>query len=286
MIRRRSGFTLIELLVVIAIIAILAAILFPVFAQARAAARKTTCISNNKQIALGVLMYAQDFDETLPFCSNNGALNIPRVDWYDAIEPYVKAGAGTELTPPPNGFPRKQAPFWICPDFANRSIPMAPGDPTPFTAAANTYDPARGYAANNNLMPYFNRSHPDPYKIFPAMSFPGSTHSLVEIQAAAQVVLVAHSLGSSAVGGDDCFSGCTSTGFDDGMPPGISVGAGNPARYCAGRYRHNGGSVYALADGHAKWFKSPGTSWRATSMQGAAYMKSMAPNASVWFRED
>lgn len=65
-IRSQKGFTLIELLVVIAIIAILAAILFPVFAQAKAAAKKTTCISNNKQIALATMMYANDYDDHLP----------------------------------------------------------------------------------------------------------------------------------------------------------------------------------------------------------------------------
>src|SRR5881227_1269953 len=63
--RKTRGFTLIELLVVIAIIAILAAILFPVFAQAREAARKTSCISNLKQLMLGWLMYSQDYDERL-----------------------------------------------------------------------------------------------------------------------------------------------------------------------------------------------------------------------------
>ena len=60
------GFTLIELLVVIAIISILAAILFPVFAKAREKARQAACMSNEKQLALGVLMYAQDNDEVLP----------------------------------------------------------------------------------------------------------------------------------------------------------------------------------------------------------------------------
>jgi len=71
-VRRDRGFTLIELLVVIAIIAILAAILFPVFARAREAARKATCISNLKQIALAAIMYAQDYDEVLPIACATG----------------------------------------------------------------------------------------------------------------------------------------------------------------------------------------------------------------------
>jgi prepilin-type N-terminal cleavage/methylation domain-containing protein len=64
--RNQNGFTLIELLVVIAIIAILAAILFPVFAQARAKARAISCLSNVKQIGLGFAMYVQDYDEQTP----------------------------------------------------------------------------------------------------------------------------------------------------------------------------------------------------------------------------
>ena len=73
----KPGFTLIELLVVIAIIAILAAILFPVFAQAREKARQTSCLSNTKQLTLGLLMYVQDYDETWPRnddCINNGTV--------------------------------------------------------------------------------------------------------------------------------------------------------------------------------------------------------------------
>src|SRR5580658_5363100 len=94
----KRGFTLIELLVVIAIIAILAAILFPVFAQARAQARKTTCLSNNKQVGLALLMYDQDYDEVLPLLfvrssSTNPQDFIPGAtqDWHNLIQPYTKS---------------------------------------------------------------------------------------------------------------------------------------------------------------------------------------------------
>ena len=84
---RKSGFTLIELLVVIAIIAILAAILFPVFARAREKARGNTCLSNIKQLTLGFLMYANDYDERFPGCLS-GWYNLPT--WRSAIYPYTK----------------------------------------------------------------------------------------------------------------------------------------------------------------------------------------------------
>lgn len=70
---RQKGFTLIELLVVIAIIAILAAILFPVFAQARDSARQSSCLSNTKQVGIAAMMYAQDYDESFPRFDNNGS---------------------------------------------------------------------------------------------------------------------------------------------------------------------------------------------------------------------
>ncbi len=90
---QRRGFTLIELLVVIAIIAILAAILFPVFARAREQARMTTCTSNFKQYSNAFLMYIQDYDETLPMWSTNekfrpGELNI--TTWDLLLQTYIK----------------------------------------------------------------------------------------------------------------------------------------------------------------------------------------------------
>src|SRR5687767_3138604 len=89
---RRRAFTLIELLVVIAIIAILAAILFPVFAQAREKARQTQCLSNMKQIALAGTMYAQDYDGNfVPTYQYDVAADVNNLRWwYDMINPYTK----------------------------------------------------------------------------------------------------------------------------------------------------------------------------------------------------
>ncbi|MFW5867604.1 MAG: DUF1559 domain-containing protein [Armatimonadota bacterium] len=85
---RSKGFTLIELLVVIAIIAILAAILFPVFARARDKARQASCQSNLKQIGLAIQMYVQDYDETMP--GYHSSVFGSRVQgWYDLMEPYT-----------------------------------------------------------------------------------------------------------------------------------------------------------------------------------------------------
>jgi len=111
---RRAGFTLIELLVVIAIIAILAAILFPVFAKAREKARQTSCLSNFKQQSLGFMMYAQDWDEYLPMCKTQG----PAPDgtggtwWYPLqVMPYVK-----------------NEQIWACPSMSEPSLNKAGAD--------------------------------------------------------------------------------------------------------------------------------------------------------------
>lgn len=97
--RAHHAFTLIELLVVIAIIAILASILFPVFAQAREKARQSTCLSNMRQIGLGLRMYSQDYDETYPLVNNDSWYTY---DWVllRSTEPYIKNKA-----------------VWSCPNF-------------------------------------------------------------------------------------------------------------------------------------------------------------------------
>jgi prepilin-type N-terminal cleavage/methylation domain-containing protein/prepilin-type processing-associated H-X9-DG protein len=110
--QRRKGFTLIELLVVIAIIAILAAILFPVFARAREKARENSCLSNIKQITLGVLMYTQDYDGCYPPLVYYGDLgysdNLNKVYWPYIIDPYIASGTTRQWS-------AQNLNLWQCP---------------------------------------------------------------------------------------------------------------------------------------------------------------------------
>ena len=118
---QRRAFTLIELLVVIAIIAILAAILFPVFARAREQARKSSCLSNLKQMGLATQMYVQDYDETLPRYS---VATSPTAYWPNLIDPYVK-----------------NRQIWFCPSY-ERSV-------TNPSANASTYGTNYGIIGKN-----------------------------------------------------------------------------------------------------------------------------------------
>ena len=111
----KKGFTLIELLVVIAIIALLAAILFPVFARARENARKSSCQNNLKNLALGVIQYTQDSDELWP-PTNNASASAP-YGWAGAITPYVKS-----------------VQIFQCPSETNK-----PNNPTPSTTGYTDY---------------------------------------------------------------------------------------------------------------------------------------------------
>lgn len=112
----QKGFTLIELLVVIAIIAILAAILFPVFAQAREKARQISCVSNLRQIGLATMQYVQDYDETFPPREDWGSdPNPPTGPWWAIINPYIKVGINKD-----NAYDQSAAQnFWRCPSDKN-----------------------------------------------------------------------------------------------------------------------------------------------------------------------
>ncbi len=119
--KSQTGFTLIELLVVIAIIAILAAILFPVFAQAREKARGISCLSNGKQMGTAVLMYAQDYDETvLPWLATReypGQTSNERL-WMYKMQPYVKNATFKVGQQTPNG-------MFSCPSWSQMRLQNA-----------------------------------------------------------------------------------------------------------------------------------------------------------------
>ena len=112
--RKAKGFTLIELLVVIAIIAILAAILFPAFAKAREAARRSSCSSNMKQMGIAIMQYSQEYDEKLPAGLND---DTPQLAWAAVIQPYVKS---TKLFACPSN--TKSGTFM---DKTNNTIPFS-----------------------------------------------------------------------------------------------------------------------------------------------------------------
>ena len=273
-IKKRNAFTLIELLVVIAIIAILAAILFPVFAQAREQARKTTCTSNLKQIGLGVLMYAQDYDETFPRANYTVPLGgnpidptLTRVHWYQAVEPYFKVGYNPDHS-------NKAQLTWTCPDY----------DVT--ASQIFGYNPAFSYPWNANLGP---AQAPDTPLDWQA----DTVKTLSYVQYAAQEVLVAEGAGRRVYTyGDD--TGTYEAGYAD-IARDVNIA------WVLGRIRHGGGSNYALTDGHVKFFHAPVPSYTGTfatsgnpangiipiqSNGQVVFRRSFNANANAWFRED
>jgi prepilin-type N-terminal cleavage/methylation domain-containing protein/prepilin-type processing-associated H-X9-DG protein len=150
-----SGFTLIELLVVIAIIAILAAILFPVFGRARENARKSSCQSNMKQIGLGIMQYTQDYDERLPFRTNGSS----RISWRTFIMPYVKSEQ-----------------LFACPSNPNNKTASG-RDKVEDSATAPNSGIMISYASNPNIISNSDKTPP-----------------LAALQQPAQLILVAESL--------------------------------------------------------------------------------------------
>jgi prepilin-type N-terminal cleavage/methylation domain-containing protein/prepilin-type processing-associated H-X9-DG protein len=226
---RRTGFTLIELLVVIAIIAILAAILFPVFARAREKARQTACLSNVKQLGLAYMMYLSDYDEVFP--------------------PHVTERTATPGTPDtaearaPFSYKTKLAPY-----VKNDQVfkcPSAPAWPTPAAGQWFTTD----YGNNHNEMYLPGASQQAFYIANPDFGFNDAT-TVGSITYPAQFIM----LGDA--GRSD---GSPSRG---GMYP--QPWAFDNATQARMYGRHNDGANVTYADGHAKWTRVEKT-WRSAT---------------------
>jgi prepilin-type N-terminal cleavage/methylation domain-containing protein/prepilin-type processing-associated H-X9-DG protein len=169
-VRQNRGFTLIELLVVIAIIAILASILFPVFARARDNARRSSCSSNLKQIGLGLLQYTQDYDETLPPSYNTSAGNPLGLDtWMDMTYAYVKS---TQL--------------YFCP-----SDGATPSDANRFRTSTASVLGTTGHRASYGI----NEAYYNSPEFMGPSSEPNSQVTLARLQAPTTTVWIAESFG-------------------------------------------------------------------------------------------
>ncbi len=241
------GFTLIELLVVIAIIAILAAILFPVFAQARDAARKATCISNLKQVGNALTMYVQDYDESLcpvtwgDSCRPSGNPGAGRTDsaydgmasWPIVLQPYAKSiGIYACPSDPVKGGFAKTGSLCYEKQLTSNNWPGAyPG------IAGSNADLRKvlplSYAANY----FLSRTTPTSVNN-PAADLPGGV-SLASINHPSQLFF-ASEVGSGTAG----FAGYY-------IAPGYGNGTGD-TRWQNGK-RHADGRVWLFVDGHAKW---------------------------------
>jgi prepilin-type N-terminal cleavage/methylation domain-containing protein len=270
----KNAFTLIELLVVIAIIAILAAILFPVFAQAREKARQTACLSNMKQIALALVQYVGDYDETMPGASmsvpvstlsNGGDARIP----FDMqLMPYVKNNN-----------------VWTC--LSDHGTRNAPSDTAAYSWYDSSYEPRAIYRSYGYLASIYDAAaQPD---LNTGMStYGGGTaglgrgYILATFDAPSDTVAFAENYASVSSAANNASSyvgavnGATMTNCDIWKLPGpntdtIAPGCTGYASYVPGD-GHFGGGEYVFADGHVKWM-----TWSTARSNDYWYFKRVKP---------
>jgi prepilin-type N-terminal cleavage/methylation domain-containing protein/prepilin-type processing-associated H-X9-DG protein len=212
---RNKGFTLIELLVVIAIIAILAAILFPVFAQARERARAASCLSNTKQIGLASQMYSQDYDEKLVSYYYGGGVNYY---WTYVLHPYTKSWQ-----------------LFVCPSARKISTNTSDAcDPTKIRTDGS--NPTGSYGFNFSQLGYYYLTMND--------------YTLASVTHAAETVMFTEISGLESTSYIDPPSswGTTSTSICEDGQTVKTKGNGR------GRWHFNGTNV-VFVDGHSKWMK-------------------------------
>ena len=245
--KKSEGFTLIELLVVIAIIAILAAILFPVFAKVREKARQTSCLSNEKQLGLGLVQYVQDNDEQFPCGVSVGTLgpgDMFGIGWAGQIYPYVKSTG-----------------VYDCPDDVTLSQPNATPPMYEVSYAMNTH------IINSYLTPAHGNAQ-GPLGHISGFNAPASTVMLCEVtNNLADITSINEGINNGATHLSVVTNGSGgNNGTVDGACLGISKGwYDTVTKLSTGPMqqdiygldgtlgRHTNGSNFLMVDGHVKW---------------------------------
>lgn len=216
----KRAFTLIELLVVIAIIAILASILFPVFAQAREDARKTTCLSNEKQISLAFIMYTQDYDEEYP--NTDDPMLFAGEHWRWPIMSYLDIG-------------QKRKPGSFSAESGVPSVLVCPSDTVSGTSFDNTsYDYSAAFYHSPQQISGMHFGD-----LFDTVAqLPTYSQSDADVMYPSQKILIGEWLNNHNYGASGRI-GYWGSNFQFPSTPGTD--------------RWEGGRVYAFADGHAKF---------------------------------
>ena len=272
---RRHGFTLVELLVVIAIISVLAAILFPAFASAREKARQIACLSNEKQIGLAVMQYAQDNDESIvPYgmpdpTGANDPSTVPQRLWSGILQPYINNGQNSSTL---NNVTATDATgVFKCPSFSFSNLSLAADaadcDGNGTAGSGQLGQPNITYADYGISVPWGvnNGAVNNPNNVY--NNFAGSGPNPLGPDASGTVPFINQTLAAIQRPADTAFIGDGWTGYAQGQNS-YQMYFG-----CEASKMHQSmGGNFVFLDGHAKFIKGNIFSYTSNDSNGQPYM--------------